>query len=62
MEQAPDELSGKEGETSEEEVNDISDKPMNDPAKEKDADVEETGGCRPSTRLLQAPFATQAER
>ena len=44
MEQAPDELSGKEGETSEEEVNEISDKPMNDPAKENDADGEETGG------------------
>ena len=44
MEQAPDDLkSGPEG-GSEEELNDMTDKPMNDPDKAKQADEEETGG------------------
>ena len=47
MDQSPDELSGREGETSEEKVDKISDEPMNSPGKQADAEDEgdnETGG------------------
>jgi hypothetical protein len=49
MEQAPDELSGHEGETSDEELDKLTSEPMNSPDKAKDAEEGAPGAGGSST-------------
>lgn len=47
MEQAPDELSGREGETSDRALDDMTGEPMNAPEKQKEADGDPTPEADP---------------